>query len=91
MHGPHRVQQHRLGGDRRELLYVDRDPIGRREVGERAGLVGGLRWWVPWNPMSTRPWIGLGYRAISCDHEFSAGNQANLEFRGPYSALGVAF
>jgi hypothetical protein len=55
------------------------------------GLVGGFRWWLPWSPWSTRPWLGLGYRAISFDHDFNDGNNANLEFRGPYSAIGFAF
>ncbi|MCW5893135.1 MAG: hypothetical protein KIT14_21685 [bacterium] len=55
------------------------------------GLVGGVRWWLPWSPWGSQPWLGLGYRAISFDHDFGPDSAGNLEMRGPYSALGFAF
>ncbi len=55
------------------------------------GLVGGARWWLDWSPFGSTTWLGLGYRAVSFDHDFAGSNQANLELRGPYAALGFAF
>lgn len=55
------------------------------------GLVGGIRWWLPWSPWGSQPWLGLGYRAIAFDREFGSASQADMEMRGPYSALGFAF
>jgi hypothetical protein len=55
------------------------------------GLVGGVRWWLPFSPWGSSPWLGLGYRAIAFDHDFGADDRADLEMRGPYSALGFAF
>lgn len=55
------------------------------------GIVGGARWWLPWSPWGSRPWLAAGYRAISFDHPFSPGNKADLDMRGPYTGLGFAF
>ncbi len=55
------------------------------------GLLGDLRYWVEWSPWSTRPWLGAGYRVLAFDHEFEGTNQADLQFRGPWVALGFVF
>jgi hypothetical protein len=55
------------------------------------GLVGGVRWWLPWNPWNSRPWLGMGYRAIAFDHELGPGDEADMEMRGPYSGIGFVF
>lgn len=55
------------------------------------GLVGGVRWWVPFSAGSSSPWLGLGYRAISFDRDFGPDDRVDLEMRGPYIALGFAF
>jgi hypothetical protein len=55
------------------------------------GLLGGVRYWMPWTPWSTQPWLGAGYRGIGFDRDFGAGNSLDLEFRGPYAGLGILF
>jgi hypothetical protein len=55
------------------------------------GLLGGVRYWVPWTPWSTQPWLGAGYRGIGFDRDFGSGNSLDLEFRGPYGGVGILF
>jgi len=55
------------------------------------GLVAGIRWWLPWTPLSTQPWLAFGYRAIAFDREFGSSNDLELQVRGPTIGVGFAF
>jgi len=55
------------------------------------GLLGGVRYWPTWRPWALRPWLGAGYRVVSFDRGFGSGDTLDLEFRGPYSGVGVRF
>ncbi len=55
------------------------------------GLVGGVRYWLSWNPLGARTWLGAGYRAVSFDRDFGDGGNLTLDFRGPYGGMGFAF
>ena len=55
------------------------------------GLVGGVKYWLPWRPFSVQPWLGAGYRLVDFDRDFGAGNSISMQFRGPYSSLGLLF
>jgi hypothetical protein len=53
------------------------------------GLVGGVRYWMEWNPRGVRPWIGAGYRAVA--FERSGDAEVDMQFRGPVSGVGLVF
>jgi hypothetical protein len=58
------------------------------------GFVGSFRYWLPWKLTllpSTDIWLGAGYRLVSFDRDFGAGDSLDLTFRGPYGGLGLAF
>lgn len=55
------------------------------------GIVTDLRYQLPWRPLSVHPYVTAGYRAISFDHDFTAGNNGDLQARGPMSAFGFTF
>jgi hypothetical protein len=54
-------------------------------------LLGGVRYWLAWTPFSTRPWLGAGYRAVAFDRDFGAGDNIDMQFRGPYGGVGLLF
>lgn len=55
------------------------------------GLVGGVRYWLPWTPWSLQPWLSAGYRVLAFDREDGADNELDLQFRGPMGGLGLQF
>jgi hypothetical protein len=55
------------------------------------GLVGGVRYWLPWHPWNLQPYGGLGYRIVAFERDFGQGNDIELSFRGPTSAVGFVF
>ena len=55
------------------------------------GLLGGVRYWLPWTPWSTQPWLGLGYRAVSLNRDFGSSGHLERMFRGPNSVVGFVF
>lgn len=55
------------------------------------GLVGDVRYWLPWKPWSIQPWLGAGYRVMSLDRDFGAGDSIELQFRGPWGGVGSVF
>jgi hypothetical protein len=70
-----------------------RGDIGGFDAGSELAwnVVGGLRYWVDWHPFSTRPWLGAGYRALGFEYEPGSQSKLDLQFRGPYGGIGVAF
>jgi len=50
-----------------------------------------VRYWLSWTPLSVRPWLGVGYRLVDLNRDFGAGNSIDMQFRGPYSSLGLLF
>jgi hypothetical protein len=55
------------------------------------GVVGGVRYWVPWTPSSVQPWLGAGYRVVTFDRDFGAEGNLDLQFRGPMGGVGFVF
>jgi hypothetical protein len=55
------------------------------------GLVGTVRYWMKWNPRGVRPWLGAGYRVAAFDRGDSDATEADMQFRGPMTALGIVF
>jgi hypothetical protein len=55
------------------------------------GIVGDFRYTLPWKPLSTQPWVAVGYRVVAFDHEFAGTNAADLQFRGPLMGIGFTF
>jgi hypothetical protein len=54
------------------------------------GLVGTVKYWLPWTPMSIHPYLAAGYRAIDFDRSNEVGN-INQQFRGPTGGMGFVF
>ena len=54
------------------------------------GLVGGVKYWLPWTPWSLHPWLEGGYRILAFDRDNGNG-QLDLQFRGPLAGMGVRF
>jgi hypothetical protein len=54
------------------------------------GLVGDVRYWVPWSPFGVHPYLAVGYRDVAFERASSPGS-IQLQFRGPLSGLGFAF
>jgi hypothetical protein len=54
-------------------------------------VVGDARYWLPWEPWSIQLWLGAGYRLVSFDRNFGAGNSIDLAFRGPWAGMGSVF
>lgn len=77
-----------------DCLTADfRGDIGGFEAGSELSweLVAGLRYWVGWQPMSLRPWLGAGYRALGFERDSGSHSDLDLQYRGPYAAAGVVF
>lgn len=55
------------------------------------GLVGGVRYWLPWTPWTIQPWLGMGYRVLAFDRSSGANNSIDMQFRGPTSGMGFVF
>jgi len=54
------------------------------------GIVGSVRYWIPWTPMATHPYLAAGYRVVDFERSGSVGN-IGLQFRGPAAGLGFVF
>ena len=54
------------------------------------GLVGAVRYWLPWRPFSLQPYVSAGYRLAAFDRS-SSGDQIELQFRGPTAGMGSTF
>jgi hypothetical protein len=54
------------------------------------GLVGMVRYWVPWEPLGVHPYVAAGYRAVAFDRGDTVGN-IDLEVRGPTAGAGFVF
>jgi hypothetical protein len=57
------------------------------------GLVGDVRWWVPWTPSwmrSVQPYLAAGYRVVDFDRSKSVGS-IGLQYRGGLAGLGFVF
>lgn len=55
------------------------------------GIASDVRYWPDWQPWSTQPWLGAGYRVVAFDHEFKDPNAVDLQLRGPLVTLGFVF
>ena len=55
------------------------------------GIVSGVRYWLTWHPWSLQPWLGAGYRVMAFDRDAGGADSLDLQFRGPYSGVGVLF
>ena len=54
------------------------------------GLLGTVRYWVPYTPMGVEPYIAAGYRTVAFERSASAGN-IDLSYRGPLAGMGFVF
>lgn len=54
------------------------------------GLVGAVRYWLPWTPFSLQPYLSAGYRVAAFDRS-SSSDQIELQFRGPTAGMGFTF
>lgn len=54
------------------------------------GLVGSVRYWVPWTPVSTHPYLAGGYRVVDFDRSSSPGS-VEMQMRGPFAGAGFVF
>ena len=85
-----------LGGVRSEVPLLDSLSFNfRGDVGGSTSLtwelIGELRYWLPWEPGIAQTYLDAGYRAVSLKQDFGAGNDVQLQFRGPILGLGFAF
>jgi hypothetical protein len=55
------------------------------------GLVGGVRYWLPWTPWTIQPWLGAGYRVVAFDRRFASNDMVDLQVRGPTGGMGLVF
>jgi hypothetical protein len=55
------------------------------------GLVGDVRYWLDWHPFDTKPWLSAGYRVVGFRRNFGTSGSADLQERGPLTALGITF
>jgi hypothetical protein len=55
------------------------------------GLVGDVRYWLDWHPFETKPWLSAGYRVVGFDRQFGTNGSADIQERGPLTALGITF
>jgi len=55
------------------------------------GLVGDVRYWVPYSLFSSQPWLEAGYRVVAYEHEFGGNSALNLQLRGVLLGVGFAF
>lgn len=54
------------------------------------GLVGDVRYWLSWRPMSTQPYLAAGYRIVAFDRSPDAA-QVDMQLRGPVVGMGFVF
>jgi len=54
------------------------------------GLVGTLRWWLPWQPFDATTYLAAGYRVVAFERPSNAGS-IDLQFRGPVLGAGGVF
>jgi hypothetical protein len=54
------------------------------------GLLGHVKYWLPWKPYGLAPYVAAGYQVAAFDRSNSAGN-IQLQFRGPMTGLGFTF
>jgi hypothetical protein len=54
------------------------------------GLATDARYWVPFSPFGSHPYVSLGYRAVVFDRASSPGS-IDLQFRGPTAGAGFTF
>ena len=55
------------------------------------GLVGDVKYWLPWTPWAIQPWFAIGYRAVAFNRDFAGSNNIDLQFRGPTRGAGFVF
>jgi hypothetical protein len=69
-----------------------RGDIGGFDASSRLiwGLVGTVRYWVPYTPRGIQPYLDAGYRDVTFDRKGSVG-QIDLSYRGPMAGFGLAF
>jgi hypothetical protein len=70
-----------------------RGDIGGFDVGSHLAwnLLGGLRYFLPWRPGSTQPWVDASYKAIDFEYDGSGSDEFDMNYRGPLLGLGVTF
>ena len=64
--------------------------FGRAPISS-GGLLGDVKYWLPWTPWAIQPWLAVGYRAISFNRDFAGSDNIDLQFRGPTSGAGFVF
>lgn len=55
------------------------------------GLVGDVRYWVPYSLFSSQPWLEAGYRVVAYEHDIGGNSALNLQLRGVLLGVGFAF
>jgi len=55
------------------------------------GLVGDVKYWLPWTPWAIQPWLAIGYRAVAFNRDFAGSNNVDMQFHGPTSGMGFVF
>ncbi len=53
-------------------------------------LVGDLRYWLSWRPLSTRTYVAAGYRVVGFDRSPDAA-RVDMQLRGPLMGMGFVF
>lgn len=79
-----------------DLDCVFRGDIGGFGAGSQLAwnLIGGFRYFLPWEPMGASTSLVAVYKALSFDYESGSGSKAidaELDFRGPAFGLMLAF
>jgi len=76
-----------------DLTLEFRGDIGGFDAGSHLAwnLIGGLRYFLPWRPCSTQPWVAATYKALDFQYDGSGSNEIDMTMRGPMLGLGVTF
>lgn len=70
-----------------------RADIGGFDAGSELSwnLVTDLRYWPNLTILSAQPYVALGYRALGFKRSANAGNELDIQFRGPLGSAGFVF